>query len=145
MTKKQKKELFLKKYKEQACNITKGCEAAGISRQTYYDWLEQDKRFNVKTQEVEESLYDFVESMIVKKMKEGDSRMLIHYSKTKMKSRGYVEKHEFEHTGFDDIKISFTVPYGEVIDVVPKEVDDGEKERVEYNDKADIEASEVLD
>ena len=42
--------------------------------------------------EVEESLFDDVESIMYEKIfVNKDSQMLIHFSKTKMKSRGYIE------------------------------------------------------
>lgn len=77
--------------------VASACKAAGISRFTFYKWLKDDKEFAEKVEDVQELQKDFAEALILKKMKEGDTTMIIFYAKTKMKDRGYSER--VEHTG----------------------------------------------
>ena len=82
-------------------NITKSCEAAGISRQTFYDWKKDDQEFRsaIEGEDYEERLMDFVESKLIKKAESDDTAVIIFMAKTKCKKRGYVERQE--HTGPD--------------------------------------------
>ena len=75
--------------------VASACKAAGISRFTFYKWIHDDKA--EKVEDVQELQKDFAEALILKKMKEGDTTMIIFYAKTKMKDRGYSER--VEHTG----------------------------------------------
>lgn len=79
--------------------VASACKAAGISRYTFYEWKKTDPDFAEKVEDVMELQKDFCESLILKKMKEGDTSMIIFYAKTKMKDRGYVERQEV--TGAD--------------------------------------------
>ena len=53
-------------------------------------------------EEENESAVDFSESMLMKKIKDGDSQMIRFHLATKGKRRGYTEKQEVEHTGNND-------------------------------------------
>lgn len=77
--------------------VATACKAAGISRFTFYKWYNEDKDFAEKVDDVKELQKDFAEALILKKMKEGDTAMIIFYAKTQMKDRGYSER--VEHTG----------------------------------------------
>ena len=70
--------------------------AAGISRQTYYNWMRDDLEFKQSVEDVIEESIDFVESSLMERIKEGDTTATIFYLKTKGKSRGYVEKTQNE-------------------------------------------------
>ena len=85
---------FLCVFYVRLCNVSQSCRALGISRQTFYRWCKGYKSdtFSMAVREVEESLFDDVESIMYEKIfVNKDSQMLIHFSKTKMKSRGYIE------------------------------------------------------
>ena len=85
---------FLCVFYVRLCNVSQSCRALGISRQTFYRWCKGYKSdsFSMAVKEVEESLFDDVESIMYEKIfVNKDSQMLIHFSKTKMKSRGYIE------------------------------------------------------
>lgn len=71
--------------------VASACKQANISRMTYYRWYNEDPEFREKADDVKELQKDFAESLILKKMKEGDTAMLIFYAKTQMKDRGYSE------------------------------------------------------
>ena len=92
LTIRQKK--FLCVFYVRLCNVSQSCRALGISRQTFYRWCKGYKSdtFSMAVREVEESLFDDVESIMYEKIfVNKDSQMLIHFSKTKKKSRGYIE------------------------------------------------------
>lgn len=84
--------------------VATACKAANISRFTFYNWMKKDAAFEEKVDDILEAQKDFVEAQILKKIKEGDTTMTIFYAKTKMKDRGYVERHEV--TGLDGSAIA---------------------------------------
>lgn len=95
----QKKKRFLTVYKRRLCNVSKCCEVCGISRQTYYKWVNKDDKFKKAIEDEREAFYDDLETvMFSKAIEEKDTGMLIWISKTKMKDRGYVEKMEQDVT-----------------------------------------------
>lgn len=95
----QKKKRFIKAYSSRLCNISKACEVVGVSRTTYYKWLDKDDSFKKQLKEAEEDFFDSLETtMFSKAITDKDTTMLIWLSKTKMKHRGYVERQEQEVT-----------------------------------------------
>lgn len=92
-----KKKSFIEAMKSSLGNITKSCEALGISRQTYYNWLE-DEVFKSEIDNIGEYVLDFAEHSLFKQIKENNTTATIFYLKTKGKHRGYVEKQEIDHT-----------------------------------------------
>lgn len=79
--------------------VSSACKAANVSRMTYYRYYNEDPEFREKADDIKELQKDFAESLILKKMKEGDTTMIIFYAKTQMKDRGYTERREI--TGKD--------------------------------------------
>lgn len=79
--------------------VSSACKAANVSRMTYYRYYNEDPDFREKADDIKELQKDFAESLILKKMKEGDTTMIIFYAKTQMKDRGYTERREI--TGKD--------------------------------------------
>jgi len=82
------KEMFLSVYQTQACNISRTCELAKISRETYYQWRKQggkyyDKDFNRQCTEIEESLDDIAESQLFKNLTEGKEQSLFFWLKNR--------------------------------------------------------------
>lgn len=88
------KEKFLEQLEKSFGLVATTCRKVGISRSTYYKWRKDDSQFADKADEVKELQKDAVEALILKKMKDGDTAMLIFYAKTQMKDRGYVERTE---------------------------------------------------
>jgi len=74
--------------------VAQACQTAGISRQTFYRWREEDEDFNESVKEVSEIAVDFVESQLFKQIQAGSTGATIFYLKTKGKNRGYVETQE---------------------------------------------------
>ena len=100
------KDNFLTQLENSFGLVATTCRKAGISRSTYYKWRKEDTDFANKADEVRELQKDAVEALILKKMKCGDTAMLIFYAKTQMKDRGYVERTEV--VGKDGADLSFT-------------------------------------
>tara|TARA_R100000482_G_scaffold81386_2_gene32120 strand:- start:28 stop:399 length:372 start_codon:yes stop_codon:yes gene_type:complete len=93
-----KKEKFLKALKLNLGNISEGCKAINISRQTYYRWIDDDQDFESKCQNVSESLMDLAENRLLEKINDYDTTSIIFFLKTKGRKRGYQEKQELELT-----------------------------------------------
>lgn len=83
--------------------VSSACKAANVSRMTYYRWYNDDPDFREKADDIKELQKDFAESLILKKMKEGDTTMIIFYAKTQMKDRGYTERKEITGKDGEDL------------------------------------------
>lgn len=93
-----KKKTFIEALRANLGNITKACEAVGITRTTYYRWL-KTKAFKEEVDNIGEYVLDFAEHSLFKQIKENNTAATIFYLKTKGKHRGYVEKQEIDHSG----------------------------------------------
>lgn len=96
--------------------VASTCRACNISRFTYYKWYNEDPDFAEKADDVKELQKDFAESLILKKMKEGDTTMIIFYAKTQMKDRGYTERQELTGKDGADLLASQQVDISKLTD-----------------------------
>lgn len=87
------KENFLKALEQSLGYISHSCKAANISRRLYYKWIEKDKEFKERVDEIIEAEIDVVENELKKQIMEGNPTSTIFYLKTKGKKRGYSENH----------------------------------------------------
>lgn len=94
-----KKSLFIETLHSNLGHIAKTCKACGISRQTYYNWMELDEEFKKAIESIEEYILDTVEDSLLTQIKKGNVVAAIFYLKTKGKKRGFIEKNETEITG----------------------------------------------
>lgn len=103
MSKKDNQAKFLLAYKKHYGNISEACKSIRIDRTTYYKWLESDKAFKEKIENLspEEDFLDFLESSASKRIKEGSDSVLIFALKTKARKRGWNEKQELEVSNKD--------------------------------------------
>ena len=108
LTKKQNQ--FLEAFEKHATNISRACKAAGIERQTHYDWKSRNLTYKEKIEAIEESMIDFAEGMLYKNMKDGKEQSILFFLKTRGKSRGYVEKQEIDISG-DGLNTSIQVTF----------------------------------
>lgn len=83
--------------------VTTAAKAAGIDRQTHYNWMAKDARYKAAVESIADITLDFAESQLHKNMMNGSDAATIFYLKTKGKKRGFIEKTEIEHSG--DMKI----------------------------------------
>lgn len=102
------KETFIKSYKEHK-TISAACEAANISRRTYYDWKEQDEEFAQSIIEVDEARIDYVENKLFENIDGNKTNEILFYLKTKGKNRGYVERQEHQIDGGFPTKIEIEI------------------------------------
>lgn len=91
-----KKEVFLDAMNVAAGNVSIACKKARIARETFYRWKRDDPEFANKVFELEESLLDMAETMLLKNIKEGRTAEIIFFLKTKGKKRGYIERSEVD-------------------------------------------------
>lgn len=94
MVKKTKKALFVEAMHNNLGNVTASCKAIGISRRTYYNWIEDDPEFKEDIDAVAEELLDMAENTLLSKIESGDTTSTIFYLKTKGKKRNYIERVE---------------------------------------------------
>ena len=78
-----KKEKFIEAYKATNGNITDSSSIAGISRQTYYDWLEADNNFALQIMDSEANLNDEIRQVLIEKAASGDMTAVIFYLKNR--------------------------------------------------------------
>lgn len=94
-----KKHRFLAALKDSLGIITSACQAAGIGRTMYYQWIKEDEEFAQAVKEVEETQIDFVEGKLLQNIRDNKEVSTLFYLKTKGKARGYTEKSEVEVSG----------------------------------------------
>ena len=87
-----KQQRFLKAFEKSHGIISYACEKVGISRQTYYNWLDAYPAFAERAKEIEESTLDRVELKLLEAITDGNIAAIIFYLKTKGKKRGYIEQ-----------------------------------------------------
>lgn len=95
--KKEKQDDFLDALRITLGNISTACEKAGISRRTYYDWMEHEA-FRDRCEDVNERTVDLVEGELLKNIRSGNVTAQVFYLKSKGKKRGYVERTELDQT-----------------------------------------------
>lgn len=90
--------------------VAQACQTAGISRQTFYRWKEEDEEFRSEVGDISEIAIDFVESQLFKQIQTGSTGATIFYLKTKGKKRGYVETQEVAFAERSQVPSWFTGP-----------------------------------
>lgn len=86
------KEKFVKAFSDSKGIIAYACEMTGISRQCYYNWIDDDEEFAQKCADVQENSIDLVEAKLLNAINDDNLTAIIFYLKTKGKKRGYVEQ-----------------------------------------------------
>lgn len=75
-------------------DITRCCSLLGISKSQLDNWAKNDPKFVKLWEEVSFAKKNFIESALMRKIDEGDTRAIIFASKTLNKDRGYGESLE---------------------------------------------------
>jgi len=101
--------------------VSDACKSVGISRGTYYKYLNDDSEFKQAIDEIEGVVLDYVESELFKKIKSGDTGCIIFYLKTKGKKRGYIERAELTGADGKDLNTRITIELIDSPDQVKKE------------------------
>ena len=84
---------------------SKAAELLGVSRTSFYTYLNRFATAKQTLEDVREKRHDTVELALMTKIDKGDTTAIIFYLKTQCKSRGYVERQEI--TGADGGKIEY--------------------------------------
>ena len=74
-----------------ACNISATCKKIGISRRSYYKWIDANPEFKAAVTDEQDALIDLAETKLQQNIMEGKEQSIFFFLKTKGKSRGYVE------------------------------------------------------
>jgi len=87
--------------------LTLAARKAGLNYSTVWRYSQDFATVKQAMQEAKESMTDFAEGKLFKKIKDGDTTAIIFYLKTKGRDRGYIEKQEVEslvkvHRNLDD-------------------------------------------
>ena len=94
-----KKKEFIAVLEKTLGNITATASKVGIARSTVYNWINDDKDFAKAIKEIqEENVVDYVESLMMKKIGEGESNMIMFFLNNKAKHRGYGQQRDREQT-----------------------------------------------
>lgn len=80
-------------------NVSKALRMLCISRKQYDYWCSSDPDFHELMDEINWHKNNFFEQAFMMRVAAGDSPAIIHAAKTKLRHRGYNEKHEVEITG----------------------------------------------
>lgn len=77
----QKKQMAVQLWRETYGHVTNICAAVGISRQTFYNWMEKDKDFSQAITEAEAELNDEMRRALVEQAAGGNTGAIIFYLK----------------------------------------------------------------
>jgi len=110
-----RKAKVLKALAESKGIIAYACDAANISRSTFYEWMKQDENFASEVDEITEATLDRVEAKLLEAINDDNLTAIIFYLKTKGKKRGYVE--EFD----TNVKMN---PFEKLMQAVDEEEDE---------------------
>lgn len=106
---------FIEAYEEHFGNVTAACRIAGISRQTYYRWMESMSRTNIKFRErlkrtkPKERLADLLEGAFVKRVLEGSDSLIKFGLERAGQSRGWSEAPKVELDFVDKVAKGFNL------------------------------------
>lgn len=90
--------IFLKAYEFSFGNVSESCRTAGITRATYYRWVNSPTRVNQRFRErlekikPNEARIDFLEAAHTELVKRGDTAAVIYGLKTQGRHRGWSER-----------------------------------------------------
>jgi len=126
-----KKELFLRSYAKTLGHISNACKAIKISRQTYYDWLENDPDFKQAIDNINDSFIDLAESALRSNIENKVQRAIEFYLCNKKKSQyAHTFRGELSGVGGEPIKYVIEKTY-EKLGKDEKEGKKGEKGKSE--------------
>lgn len=103
-----KKDKFIQIYTQDEVrgNITLACQATGIVRQTYYNWLEHDEEFRNKIKDAKMAMCDDMEQVLIARAVDKSDTALIFWLK-------------YNHPKYKEQPQILQQIQGEVIEVTP--------------------------
>lgn len=72
--------------------VSAACKKAGISRETFYNWLKVDPIFKASIENMEDATHGYVEDVLKSMVVERNEKAVFFYLKTKGKHLGYAEE-----------------------------------------------------
>lgn len=90
------KKKLLKALEKSLGIVTTACKQVKCSRNTFYQYCNDDQGFKKSVDDISNICLDFVESQLFKLIENEHPTAIIFYLKTKGKQRGYVEKQEIQ-------------------------------------------------
>lgn len=103
----QRKKMLLAALEKSFGVVTTACAKAGLDRQSFYNYYNEDPAFAKSVDEIKNVALDFAESQLFRNMSNGKEASVIFYLKTQGKGRGYVEKVQTEVTGSGGGPVTF--------------------------------------
>lgn len=103
-----KQERFLREFSRIA-NVKRACEAAGIARQTHYDWLKDDPTYAQRFEAATMLTGSIVEEKAFELALEGENHVVLLALLKRLKPSEYRDRASFEHTGKDGAPISMSI------------------------------------
>jgi hypothetical protein len=99
------KKLFLKLLEKNWGLVSKTCSELNISRQAYYNWMDDDPNFKRMVDDTYELVLDKVEQKLFEKIDEKSEKSIHFYLKHKGRKRGYEDFLNIETNQVDNIEI----------------------------------------
>ncbi|MQY79728.1 MAG: hypothetical protein GH151_11125 [Bacteroidetes bacterium] len=109
---KKQQEQFLKIFENVAMNVSAACEKLGISRSTYYNWLEREE-FDQAVDNLRESRIDYAESKLMINISKEKESSIFYFLNNQARHRGYGDKLEVSHSGASPSLIELVKKYRE--------------------------------
>lgn len=78
-----KKRNFIELFSDELCDIGLTCKRVGISRETYYKWMEEDEDFKESVDSIKYHECEFVESKLKQNIKKGKETSINFFLKCK--------------------------------------------------------------
>jgi hypothetical protein len=86
-----RKKKLLKALENNLGLITQACIEAGVKRERYYHYYNNDPEFKRQVDEIVEIQGDFVEGQFFNKIREGSEKSILFYLRYRGRSRGYTD------------------------------------------------------
>jgi transposase-like protein len=107
-----RKKLTLELLEKSLGVIAPVCKQLKMSRETFYKWMREDEDFKKSVEEIYETQFDFVESRLLEKIKDGSEKSIHFYIARKGHKRGYITNIDLTNNGkeFPPIQINYINP-----------------------------------
>lgn len=130
-----KKRAFLKAFELAVTNVQVACKKVGISRQTFYNWMQGDQDFSKAVSDLREAVLDDTETELFKAIRKGNIAAIIFTLKTRAKGRGYVERQEI--SGPEGKSLTSIIGEGRAVEIC-KTFLEVAKRRRQQNERDDL-------
>lgn len=94
---------FLEALKGSLGIISKAADACNMHRNSHFKWIHNSPEYKEEADAIIEDCIDVVEDALMRKITDDrDTTAMIFFLKTKGRSRGYIERHEYDHTSLGE-------------------------------------------